>query len=77
MKRFFLNLDFKETLRRRKKRIYDPPDIDGLFEKHVWPEYVKCNEHVRKEVKCTFIDASLDKIEVIKSIVDNLEFIKQ
>jgi len=77
MKRFFLNLDFEEAQKRRKERIYDPPDVDGLFEKHVWPEYVKCNEHVKKEVKCTFIDASLDKKEVVSSIVNSLAFIEQ
>ena len=69
-------LSFQVTLSCRE-RIYDPPDIDGLFEKHVWPEYVKCNEHVKKQGLCTFIDASLDKKKVISSIVNSLEFIEQ
>uniref|UniRef100_H2ZC51 Phosphoribulokinase/uridine kinase domain-containing protein n=1 Tax=Ciona savignyi TaxID=51511 RepID=H2ZC51_CIOSA len=39
--RLFLTLPFHEAKRRRDLRVYEPPDVDGMFELLVWPMYVK------------------------------------
>ncbi|XP_045482993.1 nicotinamide riboside kinase 1 [Harmonia axyridis] len=49
LKYFFL-LSKEECVERREKRVYDPPDIPGYFDKCVWPEYLKHLEDIKTNV---------------------------
>lgn len=48
--KYFSLLNKKECVERREKRVYDPPDIPGYFEKCVWPEYLKHLEEIKENV---------------------------
>lgn len=49
--KYYLTLRQKECKERRLKRVYEPPDCPGYFEKCVWPEYLKLVKEVRQTVK--------------------------
>ncbi|XP_066250207.1 nicotinamide riboside kinase 1 [Euwallacea similis] len=39
--KYYFTLDYEECYKRRIKRVYEPPDVAGYFEKCVWPEHLK------------------------------------
>ncbi|KAL1517422.1 hypothetical protein ABEB36_001189 [Hypothenemus hampei] len=41
---------YDECFKRRIKRVYEPPDVPGYFEKCVWPEHLKQLEEVKRDV---------------------------
>ncbi|XP_050300954.1 nicotinamide riboside kinase 1 [Anthonomus grandis grandis] len=47
--KYFFTLDFEECHRRREKRVYEPPDCPGYFDKCAWPEHLKQKEEVKRE----------------------------
>lgn len=49
--KYFLTLNKEECCNRRLKRVYDPPDCPGYFEKVVWPEYQKNKKEVEESVE--------------------------
>lgn len=49
--KYFLTLDKEECYKRRLKRVYDPPDCPGYFEKVAWPEYQKNKKEVEESVE--------------------------
>lgn len=49
--KYFLTLDKEECYKRRIKRVYDPPDCPGYFEKVAWPEYQKNKKEVEESVE--------------------------
>lgn len=48
--KYYLTLEKHECEIRRSKRVYEPPDCPGYFEKYVWPEYLKLVAEVQKTV---------------------------
>lgn len=58
--KFFLTLNRQTCLERRNKRIYDPPDVPGYFEKYVWPEYIRhLNEVQEKRKNIVFLSEEI------------------
>lgn len=49
--KYYLTLSKHECALRRSKRVYEPPDCPGYFDKVVWPEYVKLLADVKKNVQ--------------------------
>lgn len=48
--KYYLTLPKNECEVRRTKRVYEPPDCPGYFEKYVWPEYLKLLAEVQQNV---------------------------
>lgn len=73
--KYYVTLSKAQCKARRKKRVYEPPDCPGYFEKCVWPEYLKLYEDVRKNVENVeyFNERSGDRLKVVLS--DVLDFI--
>ncbi|XP_018563275.1 nicotinamide riboside kinase 1 [Anoplophora glabripennis] len=49
--KYYFTLDKEECLNRRLKRVYDPPDCPGYFEKCAWPEHLNHLDEVKNTVK--------------------------
>lgn len=49
--KYFFQLDRDACFERRVKRVYEPPDCPGYFERCVWPEYLNQLDDVRNNVK--------------------------
>lgn len=49
--KYYFTLTREECYERRIKRVYEPPDCPGYFEKCVWPEYLNLFDEVEKAVK--------------------------
>nr|XP_004225951.1 nicotinamide riboside kinase 1-like isoform X1 [Ciona intestinalis]XP_026689871.1 nicotinamide riboside kinase 1-like isoform X1 [Ciona intestinalis] len=47
-KKYFLTLPYEEAKRRRKLRVYEPPDVPGMFDLSVWPMYLKHVDEIRE-----------------------------
>ncbi|GBP64392.1 Nicotinamide riboside kinase 1 [Eumeta japonica] len=58
--KYYLVLEYEECLRRRFKRIYDPPNIPGYFEQIVWPEHVKAHASLKDAPGLVILDGSKD-----------------
>ena len=56
--KIFLTLDHQTCSARRSKRVYDPPDPPGYFEKIVWPSYVDQLKQIKNDPNIYFIDGS-------------------
>lgn len=48
--KYYFTLDYTECFKRRIRRVYEPPDVPGYFEKCVWPEHLKQLDEVKCEV---------------------------
>ncbi|XP_044761030.1 nicotinamide riboside kinase 1 [Coccinella septempunctata] len=61
--KYFHILTREECVRRRERRVYDPPDIPGYFDKCVWPEYLKHLEDIKSNVEdITYIDSGIQNV---------------
>lgn len=49
--KYYFTLDEEECFNRRIKRVYEPPDCPGYFEKFVWPEHLDQLNEVKITVK--------------------------
>lgn len=49
--KFYISISKETVCERRFKRVYDPPDPPGYFEKVVWPEYLKHKEEIQENCK--------------------------
>lgn len=49
--KYFFTLNKEDCYKRRIKRVYEPPDCPGYFEKVVWPEYEKNKKEVEESVE--------------------------
>ena len=56
--KIFLTLDHQTCSARRSKRVYDPPDPPGYFEKIVWPSYVDQLKQIKNDPNIHFIDGA-------------------
>ncbi|VDM73708.1 unnamed protein product [Strongylus vulgaris] len=60
----FLTLDQDTCRRRRTRRAYDPPDVDGYFEEVLWPAYQqhlqKALAIAREDRRISFLDVTSD-----------------
>lgn len=75
--KYFLTLTKEQCWERRQKRIYDPPDVPGYFEKLVWPEYLKHLSQIKKDeseyTKITFIDGSMNKEKIFQMVFTKIK----
>nr|CAB3227266.1 nicotinamide riboside kinase 1-like [Phallusia mammillata] len=69
-RRYFLTLPLDEAKLRRGNRVYEPPDVPGLFEKHVWPMYLHYKRQMEKYVENVVI---LDGTNDFKTVVDSVQ----
>ncbi|CAH0598143.1 unnamed protein product [Chrysodeixis includens] len=56
--RYYLTLEYNECLARRVFRLYDPPDVDGYFDKCVWPEHLKYKAQLEKDSRVCMLDGT-------------------
>ncbi|XP_076272093.1 nicotinamide riboside kinase 1 [Rhynchophorus ferrugineus] len=49
--KYYLTLNYEECFKRRMKRVYEPPDCPGYFEKCAWPEHLKQASEVKQTVQ--------------------------
>lgn len=74
--KYFLSLTKADCWERRRKRVYNPPDVPGYFEKIVWPEYENYKMELEKDQelwkKIIFIDGMLGQEEIVKKISNDL-----
>jgi len=74
--KYFVDLTREVCWDRRSKRVYDPPDVPGYFDKVVWPEYLKqkseilADNNLSKSVK--FLDGSKNIDEVYNEIMSGI-----
>ncbi|KAF2904634.1 hypothetical protein ILUMI_01540 [Ignelater luminosus] len=75
--KYYFTLTRDECYKRRIKRVYEPPDCPGYFEKCVWPEYLNLLDEVKTTVKdVEYFDGTLpspiEKVLLdIYSLVEN------
>lgn len=69
--KYFLTLEKTECYSRRQKRVYEPPDCPGYFEKCVWPEHTKQLEYLQEYVKnVTYINGNVE--DLIRIVLNDL-----
>lgn len=71
--KYYLTLSRAQCSARRKKRVYEPPDCPGYFEKCVWPEYLKLFDDVQRNVKDVTYFQEHNKDRLREVLVDVLE----
>ncbi|XP_014248258.1 nicotinamide riboside kinase 1 [Cimex lectularius] len=73
--KFYIDLDYDMCKARRLTRTYDPPDVEGYFDKVVWPEAVKSRDKLKTNVKnVIFLNGSLSIESLINSVLDYIPF---
>lgn len=73
--KYFFTLDKEECYKRRTKRVYDPPDCPGYFEKVAWPEYLKNKKEVEESVEDVKFLANIGPNFVDNILGDILEYV--
>ncbi|KAF5279750.1 hypothetical protein FQA39_LY05440 [Lamprigera yunnana] len=74
--KFYFTLSKEECYKRRIKRVYNPPDCPGYFEKCAWPEYLNLYQYVRDNISDTiYFDGSLTS--QISSTLNNINDVLQ
>ncbi|KAJ8924568.1 hypothetical protein NQ315_000717 [Exocentrus adspersus] len=68
--KYYFTLDQEECFKRRVKRVYEPPDCPGYFEKCVWPEYQQQLNEVKESVRDVKYLDGCDKNSVDKILKD-------
>ncbi|XP_017875022.1 nicotinamide riboside kinase 1 [Ceratina calcarata] len=75
--KYCITLTKEDCWQRRKKRVYDPPDVPGYFEKVVWPEYSMYMEELTKDrdlcESIMFIDGLKTMDEIFETIFTNVK----
>lgn len=74
--KYYCTLEYEECLRRRVKRVYEPPDCPGYFDKCVWPEHLKQLAEVKHTVEnvAYFNGNSSSQIEtILKNIAEMIQ----
>ncbi|XP_072946268.1 nicotinamide riboside kinase 2 isoform X1 [Epargyreus clarus] len=54
--RYYFVLSYEDCAARRCYRLYDPPDIEGYFDRCVWPEHLKYRAEIEKDKRVTILD---------------------
>ena len=74
---YYFDLPYEECQQRRADRRYDPPDVDGYFEEHVWPAFLQAKRDIltsNRPVGVKVIDTSKEAFErVEESIARDIE----
>lgn len=73
-RKYFLKLDKEECFRRRCRRVYDPPDVPGYFEKCVWPMYLSNLEELEgKFCDVMYLDGTNSKEFIWETVMKDLK----
>lgn len=73
--KYYFTLPMKDCNERRIKRVYEPPDCPGYFEKCAWPEYLNLLEEVKNTVNdVTYFDGRRKQPlgRVLKDILEQI-----
>ncbi|CAG9770497.1 unnamed protein product [Ceutorhynchus assimilis] len=71
--KFYITLNYEECLRRRLKRVYEPPDCPGYFETCAWPEHLKHLQEVKENVKeVQYFDGNTSPSKLSKRIMEDI-----
>ncbi|CAH2098530.1 unnamed protein product [Euphydryas editha] len=64
--RYYFVLEYGECQSRRCYRLYDPPDVDGYFDRCVWPEHLKYRAQIEKDNRVNILDGTRhDALEIV------------
>ncbi|XP_046972506.1 nicotinamide riboside kinase 1 [Vanessa cardui] len=71
--RYYFVLEYGECLARRCLRLYEPPDVDGYFDRCVWPEHIRYRAEIEKDNRVKILDGrSHDALDVVVSDLKTL-----
>lgn len=70
--KFHLHVPYETSFERRKRRVYDPPDVLGYFEMIVWPEYEKNLQHFKHRKDVKFLNGQASPEKCFNFVLDSL-----
>lgn len=69
--KYYFTLEYEECYQRRIRRVYEPPDCPGFFEKCAWPEHLKQIAEVREKIRdVVYFDEN--STNIVEKVLDDI-----